>query len=208
VDFQVIPPHVHRHNATEHAICTFKSHFIASLCSTGKNFPLHLWDCLLPQAELTLNLLRGSCLNPRLSAWAQLHGPFDFNRTPIAPPGTHIIIHEKPSVCNSWAPHGIDCWYLGPAMDSYRCYTVWANETRSQRITDTVAWFPSKIPMPTTSSINYIKAGIADILHALQFPSPNSPLAPLSDSQSQALQQLMLILHGTTSPTPPTLAPA
>jgi len=115
---------------------------------------------------------------------------------------------EKPSICTSWAPHGIDGWYLGPAMDSYRCYTVWANETRSQRITDTVAWFPSKIPMPTTSSIDYIKAGIADIIHALQFPSPNSPLAPLSDSQSRALQQLMLILHGTTSPNQPAPAPA
>jgi len=93
-------------------------------------------------------------------------------------------------------------------MDSYCCYMVWANETWSQCITDTVAWFPSKIPMPTTSSIDYIKAGIANIIHALQFPSPNSPLAPLSDSQSWALQQLMLILHSTTSPNQPTLAPA
>jgi len=61
--------------------------------------------------------------------------------------------------------------------------------------------------MPTTSSINYIKAGIADIIHALHFPSPNLPLTPLSDSHSRALQQLMLILHGTTSPNQPTPAP-
>jgi len=64
IDFQLVPPHVHHHNATKHAICTFKNHFIAGLCSTDKNFPLHLWDCLLPQAELTLNLLHGSHLNP------------------------------------------------------------------------------------------------------------------------------------------------
>jgi len=208
VDFQLVPPHVHHRNATDHAIQMFKNHFIASLCSTNKNFPLHLWDHLLPQAELTLNLLCSSHLNPHLSAWAQLHGPFDFNHTPIAPPGTRIIIHEKPSICNSWALHGINGWYLGPAMDSYQCYMVWANETQSQCITDTVAWFPSKIPMPATSSINYIKAGIANIIHALQFSSPNLPLAPLSDSHSRALQQLMLILHGTTNPNQPTPAPA
>ncbi len=65
-----------------------------------------------------------------------------------------------------------------------------------------------QIPMPTTSSIDYIKAGIADIVHALQFPSPNSPLAPLSDSHSKALQLLMLILHGTTNPNQPAMAPA
>jgi hypothetical protein len=57
VDFQLVPPGVHHRNAAEHAICTFKNHLIAGLCSTDKDFPLHLWDCLLPQALLTLNLL-------------------------------------------------------------------------------------------------------------------------------------------------------
>ena len=208
VDYQLVPPHVHRRNAAERAIRTFKNHFIAGLCSTDPKFPLHLWDRLIPQAELTLNLLRGSRLNPRLSAWAQLHGPFDFNRTPIAPPGIRVIIHEKPSVRRSWAPHGVDGWYLGPALNSYRCYTVWASDTQAQRISDTVVWCPSKTPMPTSSSLDYIRAGIADITHALLHPSPNSPLAPLSDSQVKALQLLMLILHGTTNPNQPSTAPA
>jgi len=207
VDYQLVPPHVHRRNAAERAIRTFKNHFIAGLCSTDKNFPLHLWDRLLPQAELTLNLLRSSRINPRLSAWAQLHGPFDFNRTPIAPPGIRVIIHDKPTVRRSWAPHGTDGWYLGPALRSYRCYTVWAADTNAQRITDTVAWLPTRIPMPTTSSTDYIKAGIADIVHALQNPSPNSPLAPLTDSQVLALKTLMLVLHGTSNPNQPAEAP-
>jgi len=85
---------------------------------------------------------------------------------------------------------------------------VWANDTQAQCITDTIAWFPSKIPMPTTSSIDYIKAGIANIVHVLQYPLPNLPLAPLSDSQSKALQLLMLILHGTTNPNQPAMSPA
>jgi hypothetical protein len=50
-------------------------------------FPLKLWDKLLPQATITLNLLRKSRINPRMSAYAQLNGHFDFNRTPLAPPG-------------------------------------------------------------------------------------------------------------------------
>ena len=58
VDFQLIPPSVHHQNAAERAISTFKNHFIAGLCSVDKDFPLHLWDCLLPQALLTLNILR------------------------------------------------------------------------------------------------------------------------------------------------------
>ena len=63
-----------------------KNNFIAGLCSVDKDFPLHLWDHLLPQAVLTLNLLCGPRLNRKLSAWAQLSGNFDFNHTPLSPP--------------------------------------------------------------------------------------------------------------------------
>ena len=79
IDFQLAPPEIHRRNAAERAIRTFKNHFIAGLTSTDPAFPLHLWDRLIEQAALTLNLLRRSHINPRLSAYAQLNGQFDFN---------------------------------------------------------------------------------------------------------------------------------
>jgi hypothetical protein len=60
IDFQLVPPNDHRRNAAERAIRTYKNHLIAGLCSTDKDFPLHLWDRLIPQCTLTLNLLRGS----------------------------------------------------------------------------------------------------------------------------------------------------
>ena len=88
MEYQLVPPHIHRWNASECAICTFKNHFIAGLASTDPNFPLSNWCRLLPQAELTLNLLRASRLNLKLSVYAQLEGTFDFTRTPLAPPGT------------------------------------------------------------------------------------------------------------------------
>jgi hypothetical protein len=43
IDYQLVPPGVHRRNAAEQAIRMFKNHFIAGLCSTDKHFPLHLW---------------------------------------------------------------------------------------------------------------------------------------------------------------------
>jgi hypothetical protein len=108
IDFQLVPPGVHRRNTAERAIRTFKNHFIAGLCSVDKDFPLHLWDRLVPQAELSLNLMRGSRLNPRLSAHAQMYGQFDFNCTPLAPPGIRVLIHEKPDKRTSWSPHALD----------------------------------------------------------------------------------------------------
>ena len=108
VEFQLVPPGVHQHNAAERAICTFKNHCIAGLCSVDKNFPLHLWDRLLPQAILTLNLLRGSPINPKLLAHSQLFGAFDYNKTPLAPPGICVLVHEKLSPHTAWAPYGAD----------------------------------------------------------------------------------------------------
>jgi hypothetical protein len=63
IAYQLVPPHCHRRNAAERAIRTFKEHFVAGLSSVDPSFPMHLWDRLLPQAEITLNLLRTSRLH-------------------------------------------------------------------------------------------------------------------------------------------------
>jgi len=131
IDFQLVPPGMHRCNAAERVIRTWKNHFIAGLCTTDPNFPLFLWDTLVTQANLTLNLLRASRLNPKLSSYAQLHGNFDFNRTPLAPPGTKVVIHVKPDKRKSWDPHGNTGWYTGPAMEHYRCYNIYVPKTRA-----------------------------------------------------------------------------
>ena len=60
--YQLVPPDMHRRNAAERAIRTFKAHFLTILAGVAPNFPTYLWDKLLQQAELTLNLLG-------ISAW-------------------------------------------------------------------------------------------------------------------------------------------
>ena len=105
VSYQMVPPGIHRRNAAERAIRTFKNHFIAGLSSTDSNFPIHLWDKLLDQAILSLNLLRGSRVSPTKSACEDLFGPFDYNavritdtvewlpdRLPIPTPSTDDLI--------------------------------------------------------------------------------------------------------------------
>jgi hypothetical protein len=95
LEYQLVPPHTHRHNAAERAIHTFKNHFIAGLCSANTDFPIRLWDQLIPQAEITINLMRASRANPTISAYEAVFGPFDHNQTPLAPPGCKVLIHEK-----------------------------------------------------------------------------------------------------------------
>jgi hypothetical protein len=125
ITFQLVPPYSHRRNSAERAIISFKDHLIAGLCSTHKSFPVHLWDRLLPQAVMTLNMLRTSRISPKLSAATHILGQYAFNRASMAPPGTRIIPHETPGRRRTWAPHGQDGWYIGPALEHYRCYTAY-----------------------------------------------------------------------------------
>ena len=205
VDYQLAPPHMHRRNAAERAIRTFKNHFVTILCGCDPKFPLHLWDRLVPQSILTLNLLRASRINPQLSAHAQLHGAFDFNRTPIGPLGTKVVVHEKPSVRESWAPHGAPAWYISPANEHYRCYKVYVIETGAERITDTLEWFPAHVPMPKTASIDAILAAARELSSALQNPAPATPFAGIDDIKLAALQKLAKIFQPpTANEEPPT----
>jgi hypothetical protein len=55
--FQLVPPDMHHRNRAERAIRTFKDHFLAILAGIDAAFPPYLWGLLLPQAELTINLL-------------------------------------------------------------------------------------------------------------------------------------------------------
>jgi hypothetical protein len=85
ITYKLVPPYSHRRNSAERAIRSFKDHLIAGLCSTEKSFPMHLWDRLSPQAVITLNMLRTSRINPKLSAATHIYGQYDFNRAPMAP---------------------------------------------------------------------------------------------------------------------------
>ena len=85
---------------------------------------MHLWCRLLPQALLTLNLLRQSRINPKFSAYAHLNGQHDYNVHPVAPPRIEVLVHEKSSARKLLAPQGVGGWYLVPAMEHYMCYKI------------------------------------------------------------------------------------
>ena len=108
----------------EVAIKTFKSHFISILAGLPKSFPIRLWNKLLPQAELTLNMLRPSHARPCVSAHAYLKGTFDFDCTPLTPIGCEVQCHEKPANRGSWAEHLVDGWFLGSSPDHYRSFVL------------------------------------------------------------------------------------
>ena len=99
--YQLASPGGHQTSHTRRAIQTYKNHFISALQS------------IVPQINITFNLLQNSRINPKLSAYSQIHGPFDFNKTPVALLECKIIIQNQVNERRSWAPRGTSdflCW--------------------------------------------------------------------------------------------------
>jgi hypothetical protein len=93
-DNLLVKPNNHRVNAAERTIQVFKAHLISALATTNGNFPLQLWDWLTSQMEDTLNMLCPSCINPTMLVYEAVHGPYNWNHFPLAPPGCKAVIYE------------------------------------------------------------------------------------------------------------------
>ena len=127
---ELTPADMHRRNAAEKAIQTFKSHLISVLAGVSDTFSIHQWDELLPQTVLTLNLLRQSNVAPNISAYSYHRGPFDYNRMPLAPMGCAVQFHIKPGQRKSFGEHSADGWYLRTSPEHYCCHVMFVKTTR------------------------------------------------------------------------------
>jgi len=204
IAIQYVPPHVHRANRAERAIRTFKNHLIATLAGAHPSFPLYLWDQTLEQVELTLNLLRPAHRDPNISAFHALRGMFDFHAHPFAPIGMRVAVHLKPNVRSSWEHHAARAYYLGPALKHYKCHRVFVTTTSSERITDTLDWFPhdSTISDPPTHLLplaQQLTQLSEQIQQQLTLPAfSNSDIVELPTSIATLSTRLASLLHATT----------
>jgi hypothetical protein len=200
MEYQLVPPGMHRRNLAERAIRTFKSHFITGLCITDEEFPVNQWDLLIPQAVLTLNLLRRSKMNPKLSAHAQVFGAYDYMSHPIAPIGTKVVAHIKPQDRKTWAPKGEIGFYVGPSMEHYRCYKVFCPRTKSIRVVDTLSWHMSNKSLPTVTYEDQLLESIDHLRETVNNPSA-SLLPHQQDLTSKVLKELVSVFEPPQKPT-------
>ena len=201
INRKIVPPGNHRRNVAERQICTFKNHFISILAGTEPDFPLHIWYKLILQACITINLLQNYHRNPQLSAEAHLNGKFDYNKTTLAPPRTKVVSFEPPDKCSSWSTHVTPGWYIGLALQHYRCWKIHIAKTSATRVCDTVEFFPKKYKMPTLSSARTAARVTLKLSKALKHPHPTQSFVPLNDNTLIALKELSAILSDATTKT-------
>ena len=159
------------------------------------NFPLAEWDRLIHQTNITLNLLRSSRSNPKLSAYSYIHGQFNFLTTPLAPPGTKVVAYINPEIRGTYELNGEVGWYTSPSLHHYRCVKVYFTRTRKERDCDIVEFFPHDIPFPSVSLKDHLHQAADDIVNILtEPPSSTVPSLKAGDPTRNAILELAQLL--------------
>jgi hypothetical protein len=96
-------------------------------------------------------------------------------------------------------------------MHHYRCQNVYISSKVSERIVDTLEFFPHHYQMPELSSTDRLIMAAKDMPDALQNPYPKVPFAQIGDDTISALAELAanfkLILWKSKPPTLPAAPP-
>ena len=65
----------------------------------------------------------------------------------MTPPGTRVIVHDKPGNRTSWGHHGTMSWYIGESLYPYRCMQYYITATGIVQITDTLQYIPKEFDL-------------------------------------------------------------
>jgi hypothetical protein len=207
--FQLVAPGNHGRNDAEKHIQTYENYLICCFATLDPTYPKKARKLLIPHVNIVINLLRASHLQPHLSAWEDLKGPFNFDATPLAEPGRPAVIWESPEHRLKMAHHGVDAFYIGPALNHYRCYTFYVPSTDSTRISDSVGWLPytnerTALANPEAFLPPPPLASRAPTLPPPQLPrSAPPPPAPPPASEGAPLAQPLPIPRPPKPPKPP-----
>jgi hypothetical protein len=167
MNMELVPPGCHRQNVAKLAICNFKAHFLSVLAGVANDFPQHLWDRLLPQTEITLNLIWQSNATPTVSAYAHLSGPFEYNKMLLAPMGCEAQIHKKTNKRGTWAYHSVDGWYLFTSPEHYPTHTCYVKATKSEHYLDTVRFKHKNITNPTITNADKVMQALVECVKTI-----------------------------------------
>ena len=89
----------------------------------------------------------------------------------------------------------MEAWYVGPAFEHYRCYTVWVIPTRKTRVVNQLNWFPQKLAMPIASQLDLIGAALRDLNFLIKAPNSEYIIGNLPDSERDMLYDTSILLQ-------------
>ena len=176
---QYVPPRSHRGLKAERYLQTVKAHLLSCFHSVSPDYPAAHWAKLLPQIQLTLNILVPSKANPAISAYEWVHGhKYDFHHHPFGPPGCSVLAHVKVEGRASFDDRASTAWYLGPTTDGTRLHAVLSKETLRPAQSNQLVWQPHQIQPPRYDHHTAIAAAIHDLRREVRLLRNIDDLSP------------------------------
>ena len=62
-----------------------------------------------------------------------------------------MLVLDPVTTRESWEPHDLLGFYLGPALKHYRSFRTYIVSTKGFRVSDSLSWHPEKIRLPGSS---------------------------------------------------------
>ena len=181
-----------RHCAlAEKAVQTYNSCVKSTTASLPPDFPIAYWCRLIPQIYLSVNIVRPCQQNIKLSAWAAMEGDFHFESTRIAPQGSSMLMHEKPSRRQTYAHNAKKELYLGPCLNHFFTYRGILPSTGGERMSDTVRFNHHAIGIPDLTPADRILEATRQLDDAIKQQPKIAPMDTLT-----AIELLREVLLG------------
>ena len=153
---QYTPPYTHQTKPSERSIQSYKSCIESTVASLPPKFPITYWCRLIPQVDFSINIVRKCRQIHLLSGWYRMEGEYHFDATPVAPPGSEMLMHKKPNRRKTFGLNELKAWYLVPCFKHYRTFKGSLQSTRSEIMSDTVRSNHHTIEIPQLTSANRI----------------------------------------------------
>ena len=128
-----------------------------------------------------------------------MEGEFHFDATPIAPPGSEMLVHKKPNRRKSWGFNAKTAWYLGPCFQHYRSFRGILPSTGGERISDTVRFKHHAITIPQLTPADRILEAARQLQTAIKQQPKKAPMDKIT--AIELLREVLLWGEKNHSPT-------
>ena len=189
----------HQNNRAKRAIQTGSNHIISTIATTDPDFPSY-WCYGIEQMEMTMNMLRKTHVNPKISAFTYLHGQFAYNTVPVIPFEWKIVCFKDPADRQKTAFHGVEGFVIGMCTHGHQKIQAIIPSTNAVRETNTFAIFaPPQYVMPTVPTPGEVLLeASANLSTAVQSIGLNTTYAQERERMKDVLQRLQDIIKNKT----------
>ena len=124
---------------------------------------MYLWDLLILQMDILMNLFRKLRTVPKILTYAHHYGLRDNNAHLLAPLGCAVEYHVKPSTRASWGTRDASGFYVGVSLEHYQCHRCWIKDPKGVRTGNTVFSKHKYLTRPTITPAGAIMTATSNL---------------------------------------------